>query len=512
MKLKLESLKINKHHILVGSILFVTLLTLLWATKNMGLKTSTSTLKVLTIALPESTDPLKYDAFVHHLIFRSVYSSLITEYSNKGLIGDLAVSWRASNNFKDWEFTIDPNRRFSNGDLITAEIVLRSFKRVALIQKQFSSELALFRDLFEIENLNNLNSNIRGFELQNNKIVFHFKSPQEELLRQISFGTYGIVHPNDYDSVTGEWKNPHKIIASGFYRLESMSDGETILSLKEDIKSETGSLFGKIIFLHKSPNDLSDVDLIYGSSESQLVDDRFYFSSPINSTIRYVVCGNWEDPNSPFNQIEIRKILRSKFYDFLNSKGLKVVRSFFPLAISGIKEFSVEEPMAPIGNMLKGRKIYFLKVNTPKKSQSNLANYSYVEGFNDFVQSLSQNYDVTLNTDENPILEKKKKFYTYDLSMNFTGILIDSPRFDIQFMFLSSEGIHLPDSDGSIYKEVRSEKFDLQKVNSLLWDQAIVWPVNHLALGLWVRKDSNLNLEGLNLALPPVDFRFVNKK
>jgi hypothetical protein len=508
----LKRLTINKKKIGSGIVFLFATLSILWIVKSMNHKAGASTLKILTTAIPESTDPLKYDAFVHHLVFRSVYSSLVTEYSSQGLIGDLATHWKSTNNFKDWEFTLDPDRKFSNGDSVTSDIVLKSFKRVALIQKKLSSQMALFKDLLDIEKLDDLRADIKGFESKNGKITFHFKSPQENLLRQISFGTYGIVHPKDYDEVTGEWKNPHKVIASGPYQLDEMNESQTSLSLISQSKPGISDSFRRIIFFHKSPDDIGDLDLIYGSSESLVVDDRFYFSSPINSTIRYVVCGNWENAESPFHNIEIRKSLRSKFYDFLNSKGLKVTRSFFPLAISGVQELPPYKSKVDLERALHGKQITFLKINSPKKSKSNSSRYSYVEGFNEFTQSIALETGAKLTSEEDAELLKKNRFYTYDLSMNFTGILIEDPRFDVRFMFFSSEGIHLPDADGRIYNELKSEKFDIQKINDLLWEQAIVWPVNHLALGLWVRKDSEVNLENLNLALPPVDFRFVKQK
>ena len=92
-----------------------------------------------------------------------------------------------------------------------------------------------------------------------------------------------------------------------------------------------------------------------------------------------------------------------------------------------------------------------------------------------------------------------------------TGILIEDPKDDIRFMFLSKEGIQLPDSDGRIHEELNNAEFNPQKINQLIWEQAIVWPINHFAFGLWARRDT-FDFSEINLVLPPTDFQWLGYK
>ncbi len=494
-------------------ILVLTVVSAFVTVRIMSTNQTTGTLKVLSTMRPESTDPILYDSFIHHLIFRSVYSSLLSSYSINGLRPDLAKSWSAKENYTIWEFQIDEQRQFSNGEYVTAEIVLSSLKRIAFLQSKARSKLGLFNHIQGIDKLTTANAAVDGMAVEGNKVILRFSTPQVDLLQRISFGIYGIVHPNDYDQITGEWKSSNSIISSGFYSLEQMNNDETTITLNKYSSKDSDELYQTIKFIHNQQNSILDIDIIFGSSESLVIDENFYFSSPVKSTIRYVVCAGWNTEGNLCQDRDNRKYLRRLFYDYLEKKGLEVVRSFFPTSISGVAPFvSPVDENSGENFSSKTWKIGFLKINPPKKSKENVGKYSYVEGFNDFLQSLHESGKIYLSTDKNEDLVRMNARYQHDLSMNFTGVLIDNPRFDVRFMFLSSEGINLPDEDGRIIEILESDNFDIQYVNKLIWDQAIVWPVNHLSLGLWINKNSRVDLSRMNLSLPPADFRYIHAK
>ena len=78
-------------------------------------------------------------------------------------------------------------------------------------------------------------------------------------------------------------------------------------------------------------------------------------------------------------------------------------------------------------------------------------------------------------------------------------------------MFLSKEGIRLPDADGKILGELKKADFDPQVINQLLWDQAIIWPLAHFSVGIWA-KSGLFNFSDVNLSLPPADFQYLQWK
>jgi hypothetical protein len=99
--------------------------------------------------------------------------------------------------------------------------------------------------------------------------------------------------------------------------------------------------------------------------------------------------------------------------------------------------------------------------------------------------------------------------YGADLYVLPTNVLVEAPESDIRFMFESTEGIRLPDSTGEIRDELKKPQLDPQRINELIWEQAIVWPLTHFAFGVWTRP--NVDLSQMNLALPPADFSWISQ-
>ena len=77
-------------------------------------------------------------------------------------------------------------------------------------------------------------------------------------------------------------------------------------------------------------------------------------------------------------------------------------------------------------------------------------------------------------------------------------------------MLKSKEGILLQDETGEILKELEKSPLNIQRINELLWEQGLIWPVKHFASGLWARPD--LDFSQINLILPPTKFQWIGWK
>ena len=95
-----------------------------------------------------------------------------------------------------------------------------------------------------------------------------------------------------------------------------------------------------------------------------------------------------------------------------------------------------------------------------------------------------------------------------DLVGIVTGVLVKNPHSDIRFMFLSKEGIRLPDPTAQIRKLVGEDNFNPQDVNEQLLKDGLIWPINHPTRGTWVRDDV-VDVSQINSTLPPIDFSWV---
>jgi oligopeptide transport system substrate-binding protein len=168
---------------------------------------------------PTTTEPLEFDSFAHHVAFRSVLGSLVTQYRLGTFAGLLSDKWTISEDRKTWKFHIRPNTRFENGDVVTPAIVIQSWTRMAMLMNRKNSHSDLF-DLIEgMQTVHKLNAPVVGLSAAGDAIVIQLKKPFPKLLETISFGIYAVVHPNDYDSVTGNWKDPKKLLSANAYRI-----------------------------------------------------------------------------------------------------------------------------------------------------------------------------------------------------------------------------------------------------------------------------------------------------
>ncbi len=179
-----------------------------------------------------------------------------------------------------------------------------------------------------------------------------------------------------------------------------------------------------------------------------------------------------------------------------------------PLAIKGVKEATA--PSTADEKFLNDKSLVINQAPLSPKSSENQNKLTSQQAFVDSFQKISRRVNLKLDIFNPP----PNNLFAGNLDIRFrmSAILVDSPRHDIQFMLLSEHGIKLPDETGEIKKFVQTDDFDVQKVNEMLWDQAIIWPINHMALGLWIKKSSRVSLKSYNSILPPLDLQWVETK
>ena len=453
-----------------------------------------------------SADPLEYDLSAHHIIFRSVFSSLVTKYRLGEYVGILAESWRSSNDDKNWELKVRQNLKFENGDLITPEVIVLSLQRAAFVMKKKNSKSGLLENLVGFNDIESPKSKIEGISVVGkDKIMFRFTTSVPKFLESISFGLYAIAHPSNYDEHNGKWKDPKKIISSGPYKVVSWTTDLIELSLREDFLPKIGhpTKFSTIK-ITSNKSQMMNADIIPDKSFNDYEKYKLKFHGTVKSGIAFIRCPSWNDKDSICHNKESRKILRHKFYIEAEKNKLITTKSFFPLAIHNVREMQSKE----VSEAITGGKLRFvftnksgsklgLKVRDSLKGICKQANIKYEEvgdvQFQDIFKSLGTG-----------------KKYEFDLMLFASGILVEDPDSDIRFMFQSKEGIRLPDADGRIAKELEKKDLDIQKINELLWDQSIIWPITHFSFGLWVKEHIDTSI--LNTALPPVDFFWVGVK
>lgn len=88
-----------------------------------------------------------------------------------------------------------------------------------------------------------------------------------------------------------------------------------------------------------------------------------------------------------------------------------------------------------------------------------------------------------------------------------TEVTPDQSESSVRFMFLSKEGIRLPDPTGRIREQLSKERLDFGRIEDLLYEDALVWPYRHFAWGTWARQD--VDMSQINVALPNPRLQWV---
>ena len=301
------------------------------------------------------------------------------------------------------------------------------------------------------------------------------------------------------------------IVSSGPYKIIDWTSDHLILKLREDYPKElihNKPLDNIEIFWGKELHPKSSVDIVMGSEHSEAPHKDYVLQGGAPSDIDFMRVLNWKNKNSLFYSRKNRIAFRKIFYDFFEKNNKKIIRSFFPLIIKGVKEladpafeqfdisnnYSIKFPIYPepvfhnssthdeVEAILFGANALGIKVNRTPLDLQVL--------FSDIANNVS-----------NP---------TWDIVRYGTGILASEPENDIKFMFKSKEGILLPDETGEILKELEKSPLNIQRINELLWEQGLIWPVKHFASGLWARPD--LDFSQINLILPPTKFQWIGWK
>ena len=350
-------------------------------------------LKIWSPRVPFSVDPLEYDALAHHICFRSIYSSLASEYKLGEFQGAVAERWETNGDKSEWTFFIRPNISFSNGDPISAEQVALSLNRAALLMHRKGSESGLFEFLVGRDQLTEANKLASGISIDGNTVKLTFDRPMPELLTKIGFGLYAIVHSNDYEPDSGNWKNSREIIASGPYQIEAWTKESLTLRLRKNFPQSLllKRHIEKAVFTFSADNIL-DSDLVVDFDDSLAPDKNFQFFGPIKSAIRYVVCESWEVASSACHRKEDRIKLRNQFYKELSAQNFKHTKSFFPLAIHGIHEFDLPK-ISDERVDFAGAELTVSQVNPANKNVASKSLVTPQEAFQNAVVNMSKRFN-----------------------------------------------------------------------------------------------------------------------
>jgi ABC-type oligopeptide transport system substrate-binding subunit len=251
--------------------------------------------------LPQNIDPTTVTSFTEYVIIKQLTRGLVHLDSAGQLTGDLAENWKISGGSKSFKFKLKPNKRFSNGDLITAKDVVGS------IQRQMKKGRTIHFDFNNISSIKELN------ELE---LEINLKKPDILFISKLEYPEFGVLHNSDYlkqFTQQCDWK---------------VTSGRTILNKKEASSitlKEVGPTPRTITLANTAPLNeqlnTSKIDFFVGipplsANDHKAASKEFDAYSPRLSFTYFLSFG----ARSPFIKEEkLRVLLLSRLYDFQKS-------------------------------------------------------------------------------------------------------------------------------------------------------------------------------------------------
>ena len=455
-----------------------------------------------------SADPIEFDLAPHHLMMRSVLSPLVSEAQVGGIQPAIAESWEVSDDQLIWKFKIRPNLFFENGDPISAESVVRSFRRIGGLLKARGSRENLFVHLRGFETLNFPNENYSGILAEKNRVSFHLKKPMNNFLETLSFGLYSIISDRDIGSKSGEWISPRGVTASGPYKVVKWDDESAILEWRKDFSAWPlrNDLFTRIeISFDRSQK--KNADFIQGLSSADHPDLKFH-ATTYNTFLNFLRI-NHPERNPILSNITTRRRIRDAFvreYKRDLPKGAVKFFGLYPSTYSYAEDFSTQVSQDLADEKLKGPAIHIPRWPTAYPDDR------VMKALGRAIESLG----IAVNWVESPsfsdVIEQRgaARFGPQiDICRYSVGLGHQILSRTLKFMWLSTEGVKFPDESGEIVGELNSSTPDFRKINSELWNQSLVIPYGHDTEGVWARDGIDVSL--LNLALGAIDFTLVGR-
>lgn len=448
-------------------------------------------LRVYLRPLARSSDPLDLEGLSNSRTLNGVRSGLVGVGKLGEIQGLLAKRWEAANDFRVWKFTFRRGMTFETGEEIRPADLAASWVDLARELRRRRSRGGPLQALIGYESPEP-NGGIAGLTYDEDSITLRFAQPQPKLLTQLAKAQYAVTHPGCRDPVTRAWRCARKAVSSGPYRIETWTDQEVTLRLRDDFPREfRHPNAAESIRIGESREFRETANAIFRHSGRPAMPEGFRFAGGMSSSIGYAYCVSWRHKTSPCRDLRERRILRDRFFHFIQGKSEDFRWSFLPLAVPGVREGKIPNPL-PLGAVpgMTGT-LRVEAMTNPEEPTPSLR-----RGFLETTESLGMRL-VEVPVDESMMLSnlaRDRSEYDYDLVFFAGTIDQNDPTTSIRKMFLSEEGARLPDPTGRISRELHRAHPDFGRINDLVWEDAIVWPMGYVGLGIWVRDEIDLSL------------------
>lgn len=450
--------------------------------------------------LPHTSDPLAANEIAHGILAGAVHLGLVSNAHKGAIQGRLAESWTASPDMSTWTFHLRTNLKFDNGDPITSETLRLSWERAYKRLDGGGAKSGVFSHL-RPDPEGHRGTGVPGVHFQRTSVTLSFKKPYPTLLNDLSEPHFSVVHPKCISRISGDWSCNTDSVTSGAYRIVAFSPQKIELALRPDFPGEFRHPrpLEKIV-LKSADEDRHSASLVFGLSADGLEANGLQFHGGALSGIVFGRCQSWSLKGTACHSKNDRIALRERLYAELIRRGFSPIRSFFPLAIPSVSQFPLPTVAAAASEAktvsvapIAGRFKFLTSLGDAAKSATEGLGWEYR-----LIDSLGE--------ERFQELEAGRKTYKNDLVFFLTELTLDRAEDSVRYMFQSKEGARLPDIEGRVPSELSRSPLDFQRINAILWEDAVVWPIGHVGFGTWAGSQFDFSLANTALVAVPVSF------
>lgn len=254
-------------------------------------------IKIDTISIPigfeeYNIDPNNINNLADKNIVAQLYDGLTYINPSHNKVSPLiSTSYSHSNDYKTWIFELRDDIKFSDGSIITPEIVISSINK---------SKLKEYTPLFTIKN-------------ENNKISFNFETPCFQLDEILANPEFAIIDPNS------DFTSPTSLKTTGAYKVKSIDDTSIRLERNNNYWDNENTKIDNITFEIQKDAELAyqmttqDLYNIFGTNYYEIPKYKLNAIKSMSNTLSFN--GNnisfiYMNPNNNFkDDINLRKAL-----------------------------------------------------------------------------------------------------------------------------------------------------------------------------------------------------------
>ncbi|MBU6953103.1 peptide ABC transporter substrate-binding protein [Hahella sp. HN01] len=302
---------------------------------------------------PGSIDPQLVDDSVGGAVVNDLFEGLTSSGADGQLMPGVAESWSASEDFKTWTFKLRHNAKWSDGEPVTANDFVYSWRRA--VNPEVGSNYAYYMEVAGVANSTAIVNGEKPITELGVKALDDY-TLQVSLEVPVTYLPIMVSHYTTYPSpqravekYKGDWTKPGNIVSNGAYKLKEWSVGEKMVAVRnEHYWGNANTIINEVVYLpiddtvaemqrfeagemhHTNTVPVSQMERIKQDMNDELI------SVPKLATYMY----QFNLQEKPFDDVRVRKALsyaidRDIIVKYITKGGQTPAYSITPPEVNG---------------------------------------------------------------------------------------------------------------------------------------------------------------------------------